>query len=98
MGNAVRYLLAAFIEMTKGKIGLARVIVKDREGNVITYNEKFALAIANNIITASRGMKLAPHAKIDDGLIDLLLFDTASVRELLVIFRKLYDGSHVGEL
>jgi len=52
------------------------------------------LAIANNIITAGKGMKMAPTAKLDDGLIDLLLITTASTLDMMTIFRKVYDGSH----
>mgnify|MGYP001114933331 CR=1 FL=1 len=52
------------------------------------------MAIANNIITAGKGMKMAPTAKLDDGLIDLLLITTASTLDMMTIFRKVYDGSH----
>jgi len=61
-------------------------------------NQRFALAIANNIVTAGQGMKLAPKAKIDDGLIDLLLFDSASAKNLIKVFRKLYNGTHIGNI
>jgi diacylglycerol kinase family enzyme len=95
MGSSVRYLIAALMELVHGKVGLARVIAKDRYGHVTTYNNRFALAIANNIVTAGQGMKLAPKAKIDDGLIDLLLFDSASAKNLIKVFRKLYNGTHI---
>jgi diacylglycerol kinase family enzyme len=39
-------------------------------------------------------MKMAPTAKLDDGLIDLLLITTASTLDMMTIFRKVYDGSH----
>jgi len=62
---------------------------------LVVVNEKdFALAIANNIITAGKGMKMAPTAKLDDGLIDLLLITTASTLDMMTIFRKVYDGTH----
>jgi diacylglycerol kinase family enzyme len=37
---------------------------------------------------------MAPTAKLDDGLIDLLLITTASTLDMMTIFRKVYDGSH----
>jgi diacylglycerol kinase (ATP) len=40
-------------------------------------------------------MKLAPKAKINDGLIDLMLIRTSNPLELAQIFMNLYDGSHV---
>ncbi len=39
---------------------------------------------------------MAPQAKLDDGMIDLLLVKKASALNLLEIFRKTYDGSHTG--
>jgi diacylglycerol kinase family enzyme len=39
-------------------------------------------------------MKMAPTAKLDDGLIDLLLITTASTLDMMTIFRKVYDGTH----
>lgn len=94
MGTAIRYTTAALIEMMKGKTARARITITDADDNVITYDEEFALAIANNIITAGKGMKMAPTAKLDDGLIDLLLITTASTLDMMTIFRKVYDGSH----
>ncbi|ELR19957.1 sphingosine kinase [Acanthamoeba castellanii str. Neff] len=97
MGTAIRYTTAALIEMMKGKTARARITITDADDNVITYDEEFALAIANNIITAGKGMKMAPTAKLDDGLIDLLLITTASTLDMMTIFRKVYDGSHTSE-
>jgi diacylglycerol kinase family enzyme len=41
------------------------------------------------------GMLLAPQASIDDGMIDVVVVRQASRRELLQLFRKVFDGSHV---
>ena len=46
------------------------------------------------IVTAAKGMKMAPHAKLNDGLIDLLLIRSHKTFDLLSIFTKVYDGSH----
>jgi diacylglycerol kinase family enzyme len=94
MGSAIRYTTAALIEMMKGSTARARITITDGDDNVLTYDEDFALAIANNIITAGKGMKMAPTAKLDDGLIDLLLITTASTLDMMTIFRKVYDGTH----
>jgi diacylglycerol kinase (ATP) len=95
MGSAMRYTTACFMEIVGGeKAQLAKVVVTDENDREVEYNDKFIVAIANNIITASRGMKMAPEAKIDDGLIDLLLIKATSTLNLLDIFRRTYDGSH----
>jgi diacylglycerol kinase (ATP) len=95
MGSAMRYTTACFMEIVGGeKAQLAKVVVVDENDKEVEYTDKFIVAIANNIITASKGMKMAPEAKIDDGLIDLLLIKSTSTLNLLDIFRRTYDGSH----
>ncbi len=74
MGSAMRYTTACFMEIVGGeKAQLAKVVVTDENDKEVEYNDKFIVAIANNIITASRGMKMAPEAKIDDGLVTKIL-------------------------
>lgn len=42
------------------------------------------------------GMKVAPAAKIDDGLLDIFIVNKISRLELLKVFPKVYTGEHVG--
>jgi diacylglycerol kinase (ATP) len=42
------------------------------------------------------GMQIAPHAKIDDGMLDLVIVKEISRRALLAVFPKVYAGRHVG--
>jgi len=42
------------------------------------------------------GMQIAPHAKIDDGVLDLVIVKEIPRRTLLTIFPKVYSGKHVG--
>lgn len=41
------------------------------------------------------GMKVAPKAKIDDGLLDIFIVNKISRFELLKVFPKVYNGEHV---
>jgi len=41
-------------------------------------------------------MQIAPHAKIDDGVLDLVIVKEIPRRTLLTIFPKVYSGKHVG--
>jgi len=94
MGNAIRYTTAALVELFKGENTLATVVLEDKEGNITEYTESFCLVIANNIITAAKGMKMAPLAKINDGLIDVLLIRSSKTLDLASIFMKTYNGTH----
>eukprot|EP00026_Physarum_polycephalum_P008539 Phypoly_transcript_08627.p1 GENE.Phypoly_transcript_08627~~Phypoly_transcript_08627.p1 ORF type:complete len:434 (+),score=66.26 Phypoly_transcript_08627:107-1408(+) len=94
MGKAVRYTTAALMEIINGNSSWAAIQFEDSEGNVVEYKEKFCLAIANNIVTAAKGMKMAPKAKLNDGLMDLLLIRSHKTLDLLSIFTKVYEGTH----
>ncbi|WP_416958470.1 YegS/Rv2252/BmrU family lipid kinase [Nocardioides sp. T5] len=41
------------------------------------------------------GMKIAPTAEVDDGLLDVVVIEAASRRGLLQSLPKVYDGAHV---
>lgn len=42
------------------------------------------------------GMRIAPQAEIDDGILDLVIVKEISRRALLGVFPKVYNGRHVG--
>ena len=64
------------------------------DGQLWYEGASFVVAVANGS-TFGHGMLVAPHAKIDDGLLDVVLMkDMALVRALLAL-RLLYDGSHL---
>jgi len=94
MGNAARYTTAALMSIINGEKERAVVTFEDAHGNQYEYNDEFCLIIANNIMSAAKGMKMAPDAKLNDGLIDLLLVRSSKTFDLVSIFRKIYDGTH----
>jgi len=94
MGKAVRYPTAALMELMRGETRRAKIVLQESDDNIVTYDEEFCLVIANNIGATLKGMKIAPKAKLNDGLIDILLVRSSSTFDLMNIFTKLYDGSH----
>ena len=53
-----------------------------------------SVVIANSAYYG-KGMKVAPAASIDDGVLDVIAFDAPNRRALLRAFRKVYEGGHV---
>jgi len=51
---------------------------------------------AANLPTYGGGMRIAPSARIDDGLLDLLIVKEVSRLTFLSVFPKVYKGEHVG--
>lgn len=56
-------------------------------------------AAANVVVANSayygKGMKIAPSAAVDDGLLEVVVIEAASRLELIRSLPKVYDGSHV---
>ena len=53
-----------------------------------------AIFVTNSIYTAG-GLKLVPQAKMDDGLLDIVIVSGAGKMELLLALRRAYRGDHV---
>ncbi|PRP86114.1 hypothetical protein PROFUN_03101 [Planoprotostelium fungivorum] len=94
MGKAVRYTTAALVELFNGDKTLARVVYTDAENKQHKVEDEYSVCIANMICTAAKGMKLAPDAKLNDGLIDVILIRSANTIDLAKVFAKFYDGTH----
>ena len=71
----------------------AKLVIDDK-----TFVNDFTFIVACNSIHIGKGMKMAPYAELDDGLIDLLVVDAnINRRRLFSVLPKLFDGTHVKE-
>ena len=61
-----------------------------------TFEGKVMFAVVNNLPRFGGGMRIAPDAVIDDGLLDLVIVREVPKSVLLTIFPKVYGGKHVG--
>ena len=60
--------------------------------------DRFTFIVACNSINIGKGMKMAPKAKIDDGLIDVITVDgNVKRKRLLKVLPKLFTGDHIYE-
>ena len=88
-----RYTILSVLEVLKHK---SRPAILIADGNKI--EDDFTFIIACNSIHVGKGMKMAPKAKLDDGLIDLIVIKAGVSRtRLLKVLPKLFDGSHIKE-
>ena len=60
------------------------------------FEGKVMFTVVNNLPRFGGGMRIAPEAKIDDGLLDLVIVSEMPKRLLLSLFPKVYNGGHVG--
>ena len=85
-----RYALAALWHILWSRHRRAKLTI---DGRVI--EDEFAFIVGCNTQFTGRGMKLAPDAAIDDGLIDLVITRHASRSQFVTLFKNVFDGSHV---
>ena len=88
-----RYTILSVLEVLRHKNRSAALIMNEK-----TIEDEFTFIIACNSIHVGKGMKMAPKAKLDDGLIDLIVIRSGGTRtRLLQVLPKLFDGSHINE-
>lgn len=85
-----RYTLAALSHVLRAKRYHAKLMLDDK-----TVEGDFVFVIACNTKFTGKGMKLAPHADISDGKIDVVVVHRASRWQAIMMLNKAYDGSHV---
>jgi diacylglycerol kinase (ATP) len=56
---------------------------------------RLLFAAIQNVVWVGGNMKMAPGARTDDGLADLVVADAASRLRVLRLFPKIFDGRHV---
>lgn len=61
-----------------------------------TFEGAVMFTVVNNLPRFGGGMRIAPDARIDDGLLDLVIVKEIPKRLLLTLFPKVYNGGHVG--
>jgi len=88
--GGIRYSLAALWEILRARRRPMKITL---DGDVI--DDSFQMVLACNTRFTGKGMLLAPRAKLDDRLLDVILVRRATRRQMLQLFSRVYDGSHV---
>lgn len=85
------YNVASIIEVIRNKPRLARVKI-DKQNIAGDYG----FILGCNTIHTGTAMKMAPLARFDDGLFDVIVVRKAGRLKLLYLFTKLFKGRHIG--
>lgn len=88
--GAAAYTLAVLLRLPSLQ---ARKVTLELEGRTLVREAVF-VEVANSTYTGTDFL-IAPKAKLDDGLLDVVLLNRISRLELLRLFRTVYDGSHL---
>ena len=90
MLGGIRYNIASLIGIATMK---KKKLILRMDDKVI--NEDALLFLALNTVYTGKGMKMAPDADFSDGLIDIIMFKSATKLQVVNIFLKLFSGKHI---
>ncbi|MCD6578665.1 diacylglycerol kinase family lipid kinase [bacterium] len=83
--------------------GFYRALIrhKTKDYNITLDGKEYFMKDVNVIVVANgnyfgRNMKIAPMAKIDDGLLDIIIIKKLSKFQLFTLFPRVYRGTHIG--
>lgn len=88
----LKYKVATFREIPRFKPYGARVTID----GVSTIERCTLVAVANGPVFGG-GLRISPSSSVTDGLLDVVLAEPLTRREIVRIFPKLYDGSHLDD-
>lgn len=86
-----RYNIASIIEVFRNRERLARIKI---DGKMMAGDYGIILGCLTK--HTGRGMKMAPLARLDDGLIDLVIARKPGKIKMLKLFSKIFSGKHIG--
>ena len=88
--GGIRYSVAALWEILRARRRPLRLML---DGEVT--EDSFHMVLACNTRFTGKGMQLAPRAKLDDRLLDVIIVRRATRRQMLELFSRVFDGTHV---
>lgn len=86
----LRYNLATIAELANLRLLPFRITL---DGN--TFDTEATMVSVGNASTYGGGMRIAPDARLDDGLLDVVVVTSANRSRLLRLFPTVYRGTHV---
>lgn len=92
LGGTLSYLVEGALAVLTAKAKRMRLTID----GVAEPEAAYHLIAAANTSTFGGGMKLAPEADAEDGLLDLLTIGDISRASLMTLLPKAYSGGHVG--
>lgn len=85
-----RYTVAALCHILFPRRRRVRLVLDD-----LALDDDLLMVMGCNTQFTARGMRLAPRADLGDGKLDVIVVRRASFGQLLGLFRRVFNGSHV---
>ncbi len=85
-----RYAVATLVQILRPKPIEARLRLDDR-----VIEDRFLFVLGCNTRYTGTDMIVAPHARVDDGLLDVVVLRNTSRWQTLQMFRRVFKGTHL---
>jgi YegS/Rv2252/BmrU family lipid kinase len=96
LGGTVAYFGASLKALVNARLGNVKITVT-RQGKTETHQVRsFLIAICNGQYFGS-GMKVAPMAQVDDGVLEVVAMGPTSKLGFALTSRAIYSGAHIGQ-
>lgn len=88
--GGLRYSVASIFGILKNPSYAAEVIIDGQK-----YDGPFSFVLISNTIHTGKAMRMSPLAQLSDGLLDIIVVKHLSIWQLLILFPKIFTGTHV---
>ena len=93
LGGGLGYMVSLY-RTAVGRGALASSMKVWADGR-LRYDERLLLLEALNGVYAGGGLKVAPRARMDDGLLDVFLVREMSWYKIWTLFPRIFQGTHI---
>jgi diacylglycerol kinase (ATP) len=93
--GASRYSLGLLIEALRGRSRVARIEIEGTDRKADVAEGRYTMLVAANTQFTGAGLKVAPKALVDDGLIDLIEVLPVTRRQALRLLQHVRQGRHL---
>jgi diacylglycerol kinase (ATP) len=90
-----RYAVANVLELLRRRVWRARLRLVNSGGTEELLEGDLVMALACNTQHTGAGMRIAPRARVDDGLLDLIIVPKLSRARLLTLMGRIPNGRHL---
>jgi diacylglycerol kinase (ATP) len=90
-----RYAVANLLELLRRRVRSARLRLLTSDDTEERLEGRYVMALACNTQHTGAGMRIAPRARFDDGLLDLIIVPQLSRARLLALLGMIPSGRHL---
>jgi diacylglycerol kinase (ATP) len=91
-----RYAVANVLELMRRRVWPVRLRLLSGDGTEEILRGGLVMVLACNTQHTGAGMRIAPRARLDDGLLDLIIVPKLSRARLLTLMHRIPSGRHLG--